>query len=138
VLERGRPGANYNIGGNCERTNLELIRQICALLDEMAPRRPKVASPGKCDRYADLITFVPDRPGHDRRYALDCTLIRDELGWYPRTTLEEGLRATVRWYLANQEWAAAVQAGRYGGERLGLAVRATPVDEHERAVEGEP
>jgi dTDP-glucose 4,6-dehydratase len=124
VLAGGRPGANYNIGGNCERTNLELIRTICGLLDDLAPCRDNpLPAMRKIDRYADLITFVPDRPGHDRRYALDCALIRDDLGWYPRTTLEEGLRATVSWYLTNQEWAEAVQRGRYAGERLGLAVR---------------
>jgi dTDP-glucose 4,6-dehydratase len=111
VLERGRPGETYNVGGHGERTNLEVVRAICAVLDEVAPR----ASP-----HAALIRFVPDRPGHDHRYAIDAGKITRELGWRPRETFDSGLRKTVEWYLANQAWCERVQSGAYRGERLGL------------------
>ncbi len=125
VLERGHIGGKYNIGANSECTNLVLINQLCAILDELSPpgRNPALASRGIA-RHADLITFVRDRPGHDRRYALDCSLIQRELGWMARTNLAEGLHATVGWYLANREWCEAVQRGKYAGERLGLAAGA--------------
>jgi dTDP-glucose 4,6-dehydratase len=93
ALERGRTGETYNIGGGCERQNIDLVRQICSLLDKAKPR--KVGS------HADLITFVQDRPGHDRRYAMDSSKIARELGWRPRESLESGLAKTVRWYLEN-------------------------------------
>jgi dTDP-glucose 4,6-dehydratase len=112
VLERGTLGESYNIGGCAECTNLEVVRAISALLSEMAPRpdgRP----------YADLIRFVPDRPGHDMRYALDTTKIRRELGWRPSVSFETGLRKTVRWYLDNRAWCESIQARSYDGERLG-------------------
>jgi len=99
VLERGRIGETYNIGGNCERANIDVVKTICALLDEMRPR--------KGGRYAELISFVTDRPGHDRRYAIDASKIARELGWRPRESFESGLRKTVRWYLDNAAWAAA-------------------------------
>jgi dTDP-glucose 4,6-dehydratase len=123
VLERGREGAKYNIGGDCERTNLELIRTICGVLEELSPaaQNPALQSRGIAS-YASLMSFVPDRPGHDRRYALDCRLIVGELGWRPRVALADGLRRTVGWYLANREWSERVQSGRYRGERLGLGV----------------
>jgi dTDP-glucose 4,6-dehydratase len=122
VLERGQPGGKYNIGANCAQTNIALVGQICTILDELSPPRlnPLFTSPG-LQSHADLISFVADRPGHDRRYALDCHLIQRELGWQPRVGLAEGLRATVRWYLDNREWSDAVRRGRYAGERLGLS-----------------
>jgi len=111
VLRQGRPGEKYNIGGGNERTNLELVDRVCHILDAVKP----AASSRRA-----LKTFVPDRPGHDRRYAIDATKIRRELGWTPRHTFEDGLEATVRWYLDHRGWCDAVQAGRYDRERLGL------------------
>jgi len=112
VLERGVPGRSYNIGGDNERSNLDLVRTLCALLDELRPRadgRP----------YADQIAFVSDRPGHDARYAIDPSRIREELGWRPSVTVEQGLRRTAQWYLDNETWWRALQ-GRDGvGKRLG-------------------
>lgn len=120
VLQHGRPGARYNIGGGSERTNLELIGALCEALEELAPaaRNPAMSRRG-ISNYIDLITMVPDRPGHDRRYALDCHLIEQELGWRPRVSLHEGLRATIEWRLA-QGSSATSMAGAYRGERLGL------------------
>ncbi|MFN4191538.1 MAG: dTDP-glucose 4,6-dehydratase [Tabrizicola sp.] len=112
VLERGTLGRSYNIGGENERRNIDLVRTICALLDEMAPK----ASP-----YADQITFVTDRPGHDARDAIDPSRIRDELGWRPSVTVEEGLRLTVRWYLDNEAWWRPLLDRKGVGERLGKA-----------------
>jgi len=104
VLERGRPGETYNVGGNTERTNLEVVRTICAVLDEIRPAH----SP-----HASLLTFVQDRPGHDRRYAIDTSKLKRELGWQPAVTFEEGLRQTIRWYLDHEEWVRNVQSGDY-------------------------
>jgi len=106
VLEAGRPGQTYNVGGWNEKTNLEVVRTLCALLDELKPRadgRP----------YAELITHVKDRPGHDRRYAIDARKLQAELGWRPAETLESGLRKTVQWYLDNPAWVQAVASGAY-------------------------
>lgn len=114
VLERGRVGATYTIGGDAERTNLQVVRAVCALVDELAPDR--LARPRE-----DLVTFVADRPGHDFRYATDAGRLRAELGWAPRESFESGLRRTVRWYLENGGWCERALAGRYGMERLGLA-----------------
>ena len=113
VLEKGKPGETYNIGGHNERTNLEVVQGICKLLDEMLPDSPHVP-------HANLITFVADRPGHDQRYAIDAGKIERELGWTPAETFETGLKRTVAWYLANDEWCGNVQSGGYRQERLGL------------------
>jgi dTDP-glucose 4,6-dehydratase len=104
VLERGRIGETYNIGGNCEKSNIDVVKTICALLDEAAPR--------KGSTYADLISFVKDRPGHDRRYAMDTSKIARELGWHPHESFESGLRKTVRWYLDNEAMWRAVEITR--------------------------
>jgi dTDP-glucose 4,6-dehydratase len=111
VLEKGKPGETYNIGGHNERTNLQVVNAICALLDEMSPR--------SSGYYASQITYVQDRPGHDQRYAIDAGKIERELGWKPRETFESGLRKTVQWYLDNRNWCEQVQSGKYRGERLG-------------------
>ncbi|MCA9166619.1 MAG: dTDP-glucose 4,6-dehydratase [Planctomycetales bacterium] len=113
ILERGRPGEVYNIGGDAERTNLEVVHAICATVDELRPElthRP-------C---TNLIKFVADRPGHDRRYAIDSSKLQGELGWRPRHEFESGIRATVEWYLSNDSWIKAVTDGSYQRERLGL------------------
>lgn len=112
VVQKGAVGRSYNIGGENERRNIDLVRTICALLDEMAPK----ATP-----YADQITFVTDRPGHDARYAIDPSRIREELGWRPSVTVEEGLRRTVRWYLDNESWWRPLLNRQGVGERLGKA-----------------
>ena len=114
VLQRGRPGETYNIGGLNERRNLDLVKTICALLDEKSPR-----ADGRS--YATLITFVQDRPGHDRRYAIDSSKIRRELGWAPRENFDTGIAKTVAWYLAHREWTADITAKKYARERLGVA-----------------
>jgi len=115
VLNSGQPGETYNIGGNNQRRNLEVVQTICGLLDQFVPR-------GGGARYSDLITHVPDRPGHDRRYAIDCAKISRVLGWHPQESFMSGLRKTVEWYLENRQWCQRVQEGSYRGERLGLAV----------------
>jgi len=112
VLEKGALGRSYNIGGENERRNLELVQTICTILDVLKPAS---------EPYADLIEFVSDRPGHDLRYAIDPTRIREELGWRPSVTVEEGLEKTVRWYLENEEWWQPLLARAGVGERLGRA-----------------
>jgi dTDP-glucose 4,6-dehydratase len=112
VVRKGEIGRSYNIGGENERSNLELVTTLCAILDELRP------GPAP---YADQITFVTDRPGHDARYAIDPTRIREELGWRPSVTVEEGLRLTVQWYLDNETWWRALQNRAGVGERLGVS-----------------
>ena len=112
VVEKGAVGRSYNIGGENERTNLELVRTLCGILDA---KRPKASG-----SYADQITFVTDRPGHDARYAIDPARIRDELGWRPSVTVEEGLERTVQWYLDNTAWWQALQDRAGVGQRLGV------------------
>lgn len=112
VVAKGKLGRSYNIGGENERSNLELVRTLCAILDE---KRPKARG-----SYADQISFVSDRPGHDARYAIDPSRIRDELGWRPSVTVEEGLARTVQWYLDNEAWWKPLQARHGVGQRLGV------------------
>ncbi len=111
ALRKGRPGEKYNVGGGNERTNLQIVDLICDTLDAVKPR---------AGGYRVLKTFVPDRPGHDRRYAIDATKIRSELGWTAKHTFESGLRDTIAWYLNHREWCEAVQTGKYERQRLGL------------------
>ena len=106
VLARGRAGATYNIGGDAEKTNLEVVNALCAILDELRPD-------ARGARHSSLITYVPDRPGHDRRYAMNAGRIRSELGWKPRERFETGLRKTVQWYLDHMDWVGGVVSGAY-------------------------
>jgi dTDP-glucose 4,6-dehydratase len=118
VLAKGRAGEKYNIGGGNERTNLEIVDRVCDVLEDLRPARTNPALGGRS--YRELKTFVADRPGHDRRYAIDAGKIRRELGWTPRRTFEEGLAHTAKWYLEHRTWCEQVQAGRYDRSRLGL------------------
>ncbi|ROQ20039.1 dTDP-glucose 4,6-dehydratase [Marinimicrobium koreense] len=111
VAQKGNLGETYNIGGHNEKANLEVVKTICDLLQEVVPQDAN---------YRDLITFVTDRPGHDHRYAIDASKIEKELGWTPQETFETGLRKTVQWYLDNKPWWQKVQDGTYRGERLGV------------------
>ncbi len=106
ALKQGRLGETYNIGGNSEKTNLDVVNTVCAILDELRPN-------SRITHYSSLITYVKDRPGHDRRYAINAAKIQQELGWEPRERFESGMRKTVAWYLANQAWVTAVQSGDY-------------------------
>lgn len=113
VLAKGRPGKVYNVGGNSERSNLEVVGALCSILDELVPdsaHRP----------HEQLVTFVDDRPGHDRRYAIDASKLSSELGWQPKENFESGLRKTVQWYLDNGAWCQHVQDGSYRRQRLGM------------------
>jgi dTDP-glucose 4,6-dehydratase len=116
IVAKGRIGESYNVGGNAEARNIDLVRTICGLMDEMVPE----GAP-----HERLIAFVADRPGHDFRYAIDASRIRAELGWAPSVTLEEGLRRTVAWYLENRDWWQAIQARGHRMERIGLTARAS-------------
>jgi dTDP-glucose 4,6-dehydratase len=113
VFEKGKIGETYNIGGNNEKQNLEVVHTICDLLDQMSPRTDHKS-------YRDLINFVKDRPGHDKRYAIDASKIMRELGWRPRETFDTGIKKTVAWYLENRAWCHRIQDGSYRRERLGL------------------
>lgn len=121
VLQRGRVGEKYNIGGHNERTNLEVLDYLCAAIEEEWPAAKNATLVAKgIASYSALKTFVPDRPGHDRRYAIDASKIGRELGWTSRHNFASGLRQTVRWYLAHRDWCEMVQSGQYQRERLGL------------------
>lgn len=115
VVTRGEVGETYNIGGHNEKANIDVVRTICALLEELAPNKPEGVA-----KYEDLITFVQDRPGHDARYAIDAAKIGRELGWKPQETFESGIRKTVEWYLSNREWWQHVLDGSYQMQRLGV------------------
>lgn len=113
VLETGRIGETYNIGGNCEKQNVEIVNNICEILDEFVPRED-----GKS--YKNQITYVKDRPGHDMRYAIDSSKIQNNLGWKPEETFDSGIQKTIKWYLENKNWWKNIQNKKYGQERLGL------------------
>ena len=115
VLEKGVNGQTYNIGGHNEKTNLQVVKTICSLLDELVPNSPHIP-------HESLITYVADRPGHDLRYAIDAEKIEKDLGWTPDETFETGIAKTIQWYLENSEWCQHVQDGSYQGERLGEGV----------------
>ncbi|HGK7544283.1 TPA: dTDP-glucose 4,6-dehydratase, partial [Klebsiella pneumoniae] len=115
VATEGKSGETYNIGGHNERKNIDVVRTICAILDKVVAQKP-----GNITHFAELITFVTDRPGHDLRYAIDAAKIQRDLGWVPQETFESGIEKTVHWYLNNQTWWQRVLDGSYAGERLGL------------------
>lgn len=115
VLDQGKPGETYNIGGHNEMANIDIVHSLCALLDEMRPRFDNKS-------YAEQITYVTDRPGHDRRYAIDAGKIGRELGWKPQETFGTGIRKTVKWYLQNLSWCERIASGKYRQERLGTSV----------------
>lgn len=115
VVTQGTVGETYNIGGHNERSNIEVVQTLCTLLEELHPSKPQGVR-----QYSDLITYVADRPGHDRRYAIDASKIERDLGWCPQETFASGMRKTVKWYLANQAWWQPIIDGTYAGERLGL------------------
>lgn len=115
VVTEGVVGETYNIGGHNEKANIEVVKTICSLLEELIPNKPQGVA-----QYLDLITYVKDRPGHDVRYAIDASKIERELGWKPQETFESGIRKTVEWYLNNQEWWSRVLDGSYSRERLGI------------------
>ena len=115
VVARGEVGESYNIGGRCERRNIDVVEAICDLVDELAPAK-------RSGSRRELIAFVADRPGHDLRYAVDPTKIEERLNWRPRHRFEDGLRKTVQWYLDNQGWWREIRSGAYRGERLGMVV----------------
>ncbi|TYT74581.1 dTDP-glucose 4,6-dehydratase [Desulfobotulus mexicanus] len=119
VLSRGQIGETYNIGGNNEKRNLEVVETICDLLEEMAPENPRSRKSTNSEGFRRLITFVKDRPGHDLRYAIDAGKIAAELGWKPEESFETGLKKTVKWYLENEKWWKRVLSGAYKLERLG-------------------
>jgi dTDP-glucose 4,6-dehydratase len=119
VNEKGVAGETYNVGGHNERTNLEVVKTVCSILDEMRPRGTGSDGSGKPPSYCDLIEFVADRPGHDLRYAINPSKLMGELGWRPEENFESGIRKTVKWYLDNEWWWRPIHEGRYSGQRLG-------------------
>lgn len=124
VITEGVVGETYNIGGHNEKANIDVVKTICALLDELVPNKPQGVA-----KYSDLITYVTDRPGHDVRYAIDASKIERELGWKPKETFESGIRKTVEWYLDNKQWWSRVLDGSYTGERLGVYGESAVVNE---------
>lgn len=112
IFTRGRLGEKYNVGGAAEYKNIDLVNELCTLLDEALSQSAHLP-------HKNLISFVTDRPGHDERYAMDFSKLNKELGWSPRMTLPQGLRKTVEWYLSNREWCETIHKRNYGGERLG-------------------
>jgi dTDP-glucose 4,6-dehydratase len=131
VLEAGRPGEVYNVGGNSEKTNLEVVDTLCALLDEALPDSPHRP-------HAQLKQFVTDRPGHDQRYAIDAGKLKRELGWEPQESFETGLRRTLAWYLDHQAWVQRVMDGSYLGQRLGTAPQGTTASTEDSGSEARP
>ncbi len=115
VVQDGADGETYNIGGHNEKTNLEVVKTLCSVLDKLVPDHP-----GEIERYEELITYVEDRPGHDMHYAIDASKIDRELGWHPVETFETGIKKTVEWYLNHKTWWQRIQDGSYQGERIGL------------------
>ena len=111
VLEKGVPGETYNVGGNNERTNLEVVETICDILDDLSPKETGI--------YRDQIIFVKDRPGHDKRYAIDASKLKNQLGWQPEENFDTGIRRTIQWYLDNKWWWGPIREAKYSGERLG-------------------
>ncbi len=117
IMNNGVSGRSYNVGGNEERTNMEVVQAVCSILDDIQPRKEGAD-------YFDLVEHVTDRPGHDHRYAIDATRIKQELNWEPQETFESGIRKTVKWYLDNRQWIDKVQSGSYDGARLGAGKEA--------------
>jgi dTDP-glucose 4,6-dehydratase len=115
VMLNGQIGESYNIGGNCEKTNLEVVRTLCRVLDKIVESHPTGIK-----RFEDLITFVEDRPGHDKRYSINSQKIQEELGWKPTENLDSGLEKTLNWYYENQEWLRKIHNKQYDGSRIGL------------------
>jgi dTDP-glucose 4,6-dehydratase len=114
VIKKGKPGETYNIGGNNEKSNLEVVKNICQILEKVQPKKPQ-----NIDKYSDLIHFVEDRPGHDKRYAIDASKLKKELGWEPQETFETGILKCILWYLDNKNWWQKVLESNYSLKRIG-------------------
>lgn len=113
ILKKGTPGRTYNVGGECEKTNIEIVRTLCGIMEELCPAKGNPAMKGR--KYRDLITFVKDRPGHDRRYAIDCSRLKKELGWKQKYDFEKGVIRTINWYMENKSWIKGIKDGSYTG-----------------------